>query len=382
MVVEQAEVNRITSKNKKSEHEFPGQVVFVFQGGGALGAYQAGVYEAFHAAGIEPDWVVGTSIGAINGAIIAGNPFEQRIDRLRDFWNRVERNIPSGIPFLWPAFFKTASDIGILASGVSGFFSPNPAAAWGLNAKIGVERAAFYSAESLKESLSELVDFERLRNGATRFTVGAVNVRSSELRYFDNRNTVIGSEHVMASSALPPAFPAVLIDGESYWDGGIYSNTPLEVVFDDNPRKDSVVFAVQVWHSSGPQPETIWQVFARHKDIQFASRSKSHIARQEQIHHLRHIIRELAGRLPESERNSPKVQELAGYGCGTIMHIVQLNAPRLEGEDHLKDIDFTKTGIAARWQAGYADGCRILKKKPWQAKVDPVVGIAVHNLSE
>jgi NTE family protein len=210
-------------------------------------------------------------------------------------------------------------------------------------------------------------------------TVGAVNVRSGKMHYFDSRDMPLTLEHVLASGALPPAFPAIRIDGDPYWDGGIYSNTPIETVFDDYPRRDSVVFTVQMWHAAGPEPESVWQVLNRQKDIQYASRADSHIMRQEHIHQLRHIVRELVRRMPEEQRETPEVKEMAGYGCGTMMHIVRLNAPRLDREDHLRDIDFTSAGIRARWQAGYADTMRTVDRRPWQKPIDPMMGVAVHD---
>jgi NTE family protein len=199
------------------------------------------------------------------------------------------------------------------------------------------------------------------------------------MHYFDSRDARIGAEHVMASGALPPAFPAIRIDGEPYWDGGIYSNTPIEAVLDDNPRRDSLIFAVNVWQPTGPEPESIWQVMGRQKDIQYASRADSHIARQKQIHHLRHIIRQLAQKAPPGERDTPQFRELASWGCGTTMHVMRLLAPRLDGEDHTKDIDFTPAGIRARWQAGYADALHMIDRKPWAAPVDPMDGVVVHE---
>jgi NTE family protein len=337
--------------NVKPVTKLPGQVVLVFQGGGALGAYQGGVYQALHEAGIEPDWVIGTSIGAINGAIIAGNPFESRLDCIREFWERMERRpFWSATPFALMAGSFTA--MMTVFTGLSGYFSPNRALALGLHASVGIEQASFYSIDALPDTLADLIDFERINAGQPRLTVGAVNVRTGHMRYFDSRNTPICLEHVLASGALPPAFPAIRIDGEPYWDGGIYSNTPIETVFDDSPRRDSVVFTVQVWRASGPEPESVWQVINRQKDIQFAGRADSHIARQETLHNFRHVIRELVRRLPESERDTPEIMRLAHYGCGTTMHIVRLNAPRLEGDDHMRDIDFTSSGIRARWQSG------------------------------
>ena len=351
----------------------------MFQGGGALGAYQGGVYQALHHAGIEPQWVIGTSIGAINGAIIAGNDVDQRLDRLREFWDRMERTAFWGSgPFALMGG-NAAAQMMTIFNGISGYFAPNRALAWGLHGSVGVERAGFYTIEALHETLSGLVDLERINSGQPRLTVGAVNVRSGKMHYFDSRHTPITIKHVLASGALPPAFPAIRIDGDPYWDGGIYSNTPIETVFDDNPRRDSVVFTVQMWHTAGPEPNSLWQVFNRQKDIQFASRVDSHIVRQEHIHQLRHIVRELVRLMPESQRETPEVKEMAGYGCGTFMHIVRLKAPRLDREDHLRDIDFSSDGIQMRWQAGYANTMRELERRPWETPIDPMMGVAIYN---
>jgi NTE family protein len=183
----------------------------------------------------------------------------------------------------------------------------------------------------------------------------------------------------MASGALPPAFPAVRIGDDLFWDGGILSNTPVEVVFDDNPRRNSVVFAVHIWNPHGPEPTTMWEVTNRQKDIQYSSRAVSHIARQKQIHRLRHVIAELAGRLPEAERQKADVQELAGFGCLTRMHVVRLLAPPVDGEDHTKDIDFSPTGIRARREAGYADTSRVLELAPWSGEFEPIEGFILHE---
>lgn len=366
---------------EKARPDLPGQVVLVLQGGGALGAYQVGVYEALNEAGIEPDWVIGTSIGAINGVVIAGNAVNERMERLRRFWALVERDGFGGGPLVWPPLDNLAANIQILAAGIHGFFTPNPVAAWGMHMPLGTEQAGFYSTRQLRDTLHKLVDTERLKSGQTRLTVGAVKLRGGEMHYFDSRDMALGLEHVMASSAFPPAFPAVRIDGELYWDGGIYSNTPIEAVFDDHPRRDSVVFAVQMWNPEGPEPDTLWQVLGRHKEIQYASRIESHIYRQQQIHQLRHVIQNLVGYLPEQHRDDPGVRRLTGYGCITTMHIVRLICPRLEGEDHTRDIDFTSAGIRARWQAGYADMRRMLARRPWEQEVDPTVGVAIHDTS-
>lgn len=356
----------------------PQQKVLVLQGGGALGAYQVGVYEALHERGIEPDWVIGTSIGAINAALIAGNAPEDRLPRLREFWARVEHAAPTEGLRLWPGLGNLFNNLSLVSRGIPSFFTPNPAAWAGTQAQVGVEAASYYRTAPLASTLAELVDFDRLSSCRPRLTVGAVNVRTGRMHYFDSRDTRIGAEHVMASGALPPAFPAIRVDGDPYWDGGIYSNTPIEAVLDDKPRRDSLIFAVHMWQPTGPEPESIWQVMSRQKDIQYASRADSHIARQQQIHHLRHIIRQLARKVPVAERETPEFRELASWGCGTTMHVVRLLAPRLDGEDHTKDIDFTPAGIRARWQAGYADALRVIAREPWSAPVDPMDGVVVH----
>jgi NTE family protein len=330
--------------------------------------------------GIQPDWVIGTSIGAINAALIAGNPPEHRYQRLLEFWSRVTNQTRLDAVFgAWPGWNKTLEQLTTIAHGVAGFFQPNPASWLGPLAPLGVDRASYYLVAPLRETLTSLLDFELLNAGHPRLTVGAVGACTGAMRYFDSRDQRLTVEHILSSGALPPAFPAVRIDGEPYWDGGIYSNTPVEVVMDDNPRKNSIIFSVQMWNPSGPEPENIWQVSERQKDIQYASRTDSHIARQQQIHRMRHVIRELVKRLPESEQATPEVRSLAAWGCHTTIHLIKLAAPRLDGDDNLKDIDFTPDGLAARRRAGYEDAMRAIAARPWEASVDPLQGMTVYS---
>jgi NTE family protein len=356
-----------------------GQIVMVLQGGGALGAYQAGVYQALNEAHVEPDWVIGTSIGAINASLIAGNSPAHRLDKLDEFWNRVAYDPAFGTSTSLPGIGRTWSNWMTLMSGIPAFFEPNPLAFLGARVRLPVDAAGYYSTLPLERTLSRLVDFPSLHGGATRLTVGAANVQTGEMRYFDSRDTILTVRHVMASGALPPAFPAVRIDGELYWDGGIVSNTPVEAVFDDKPRRNSLVFAVHMWNPDGPEPDNIAAILNRQKDIQYSSRAVSHIRRQQQIHHLRHIIAELAKRLPPEERETNLAREMASYGCLTQMHVVRLLAPPLEGDDHTKDIDFSRKGIRARWAAGYDDARRVLEAAPWEAEVDPIEGFYLHE---
>src|SRR6266403_5084182 len=298
----------------------PGQVVLVLQGGGALGSYQAGVYEGLHEAGMEPDWIIGTSIGAINASLIAGNVPQNRVLRLQEFWTRVEQRPIWSFPGAFPGINEMLSYWSTVANGIPGFFRPNPLAHAGADCPIGTDSAGYYSTEPLKQTLGELIDFDLVNNCRPRLTVGAAHLRTSEMRYFDSRDCKLGVKHIMASGALPPAFPAVRVDGELYWDGGILSNTPTEAVFDDTPRRDSLIFSVHMWNPSGPEPSTMAEVFNRHSDVRYSSRIVIQISQQRKSHRLRHFINQLAARIPEDGRKDPMVQDLAEYGCRTQMH--------------------------------------------------------------
>lgn len=361
----------------RSEIAKLGQVVLVFQGGGALGAYQAGVFEALDEAGIQPDWVIGTSIGAINAALIAGNKPADRLPRLREFWRRMEQSAAAtwlgGLPFYGPM----AANALTMMSGVRNFFKVNPFAALGLS--MAPEAAGFYSIAPLERTLAALIDTDVLNAGAMRLTVGAANVRTAQMHYFDSREAPLSTRHIIASGAPPPAFPAVRIDGELYWDGGILSNTPVEVVFDDHPRRSGLIFSVHIWHPHGCEPDSMVRVMSRQKDLQYSSRSMAQVARQRQIHRLRHVIAELAAKLPSDVAATNESRDLAAYGCRTPMHVVRLVAPAVLGEDQHKDIDFSPDGIAARWKAGYADTMATLRREPWRDPHDPLEGFILHE---
>jgi NTE family protein len=354
------------------------QIVLVLQGGGALGAYQAGVYHALHERGIEPDWIVGTSIGAINASLIAGNARANRLERLKEFWTRMAYRPPLGAP-AWSGLPDLISYWKTILRGIPDFFQPNPGAFLGTHVPLGADAAGFYSTAPLEKTLLELVDFSLVNKCSPRLTVGAAHVRTSEMRYFDSRDEEIGVKHIMASGALPPAFPAVRIDGELYWDGGILSNTPTEVIFDDDPRRNSLIFAVHLWNPVGDEPRTIWEVLNRQKDIQYSSRVASHIARQRQMHNMRHVIRDLAKLLPEEIRTTEKARALAAFGCHTTMHVVRLLAPRLENENHTKDVDFSPSSIRMRWEAGFTKTMRALERAPWEGIFDAHEGVLLHE---
>ncbi|MDE2427302.1 MAG: DUF3734 domain-containing protein, partial [Burkholderiales bacterium] len=282
--------------------------------------------------------------------------------------------------FVPPAVSKAMANMSTVTTGVAGFFEPNSLAMLGPYAPVGIEDAAYYSTSPLRATLASLVDVDCLNRLPTRISLGAVNVRNGEMRYFDSREETISIAHVLASGALPPAFPAVRVGDDYYWDGGVYSNTPIEAVLDDNPRRSSLIFAADVWRPDGGLPESLWQVSGREKDIRYASRADSHIARQQQIHHLRHIISELSHAMPADLRHSAEVKALAAWGCQTRMHIARLLAAGIDGDDQLKDIDFTSATVQARWHAGKADTQRMLALAPWTQPVDPVEGVYIHTL--
>jgi NTE family protein len=360
-----------------------GQFVLVLQGGGALGSYQAGVYEALHEAGLEPDWIIGTSIGAINASLISGNSAACRVDRLRQFWSRVEQGSPYDPLFdplaLFPAVQRKAQSLAALTGGIPGFFTPNPLAFLGGTIPLEAEQAAYYSVRPLEATLSRLVDFAYLARAPHRLTIGAASVATSAMRYFDSRDTVLTVKHVLASNALPPLFPAVRIEGALYWDGGILSNTPIEVIFDDDPRRDSLVLVVNLWNAEGPEPETIDAVGRRQIDLIYASRTESQIARQQQIHRMRQIISTLGKAMPEALRQDPALAPLLGYGCTSQMHVIALQAPEPPVYDNNVFTDFSHAGITSRWQAGLADTRRMLQAAPWQQPVDPMLGLHLHR---
>ena len=365
--------------DKHSALKIPGQVVLVFQGGGALGAYQAGVFQAMSEAGISPDWIIGTSIGAINAGLIAGNEPNNQLPALREFWHRMAQKTSWSINSVFPQLAQTLSYWQTLTTGLPGFFEPNPQAFSGPHVPLGSDRAGYYSTQPLRTTLNELIDVARLSTCSPRLTIGAAEVSTSRMKYFDSRDMAIDLRHIMASGALPPAFPPIRIGEDLYWDGGILSNTPSEVVFEDYPRRDSLIFAVHLWNPSGPEPATIWDVLHRQKEVQYSSRIATHIARQQQTHRLRHVIFELARHIPESVRRTANVQDLADHGCKSQMHVVRLMAPRLDNEDQTKDVDFSPQGIERRWNAGLADTRRAIERAPWIGEFDPIEGVILHE---
>lgn len=362
------------------------RTVLVLQGGGALGAYQGGVFERLEAHGHQPDWVVGTSIGAINGAIIAGNPPERRLERLRAFWRLVAQDtvfdVWNGTPFSdWLRPWAGVNALfDVLVRGVPGFFEPRPGGWPDIDRDVPTPQTSFYDTGPLRATLQRLVDFDYLNAGHVRCTVCAVQVDTGALAVFDSAKQRLGPEHVMASGALPPGFPPVVIDGKAYWDGGIYSNTPLDIVMDDVERADTLCFMVDLWDPTEAAPRSIRAAMTRHKDIQYASRTSEHIEDHRRMQNMRRAIRLLGERLSAAERADPAVAGLLRDGCGTTINVVRLIMKAAPSDDHTKDIDFARPRLEGRWAAGVRDADRALGRRDWLAPVPPDVGMVVHEL--
>ena len=286
--------------------------VLVLQGGGALGSYQAGAYQALCRHDFEPVWIAGISIGAINAAIIDGNPREKRIERLREFWDTVSAPVPwrPQLPNDYVrSVFNETSAAAVATFGVPGFFTPRfpPMQFWPSASPVGL---SYYDTAPLRTTLERLVDFDRINSRTTRLSVGAVNVATGNFVYFDNDRQEIHPEHIMASGALPPGFPPIEIDGEYYWDGGIASNTPLDYVLDQEVTADLLVFQADLFSARGPIPTTMQEAAEREKDIRYSSRTRLNTDQNKKIHNARKAVRDLISKLPENLKGDPSVKFL------------------------------------------------------------------------
>ncbi|MFZ6691870.1 patatin-like phospholipase family protein [Undibacterium sp. SXout20W] len=361
--------------------------VLILQGGGALGAYQAGVYQELHGHQTPIDWVIGTSIGAINGALIAGNPPEKRVSQLRAFWDSLAPNATHRATF-WPSFApwigvnSTMNTVGTMINGVNGFFSPRPGAAWDINAKVPLNQVGFYDTSPLKSTLEKYVDFDYLNQGNVRLCVCAVDLDNGQSAVFDSSKQVIRPEHIMASGALPPGFPPVEIDGRAYWDGGVYSNSPLEIFLEEGGNKDALCFMIDLWDPTETRPSSISEAMARYKNIQYASRSKEQLLAYQKIHDLQRAIRTISEHLPAAARNGKALKPLISLGCDHTINVVNLIMKALPDDHYFKDVDFSSSTVQARWEAGAHDCQRALKHKAWLQPLPPHAGLIIHELPQ
>ncbi|WP_029581694.1 DUF3734 domain-containing protein [Bradyrhizobium sp. URHD0069] len=348
------------------------QRVLVLQGGGALGSYQAGAYQALCDHDFEPEWIAGISIGAINAAIIAGNPREKRVNRLNEFWEMVSSPVPWN-PITKSdrgrSLFNETSAALIATFGVPGFFTPRfpPAPLWPPGSP---QSQSYYDTTPLRATLERLVDFDRINDLTTRLSVGAVSVTTGKFKYFDNfefkkLGKKFGPEHIMASGALPPGFPSIMIEGEHFWDGGIASNTPLDYVLDAELRNDLLIFQVDLFSARGLLPVSLLEAAEREKDIRFSSRTRMNTDKNRKIHNTRKALRELMGKLPDDLRNDPSVAilcEAAKENTVTVVHLIYRSK---NYESSSKDYDFSRIGMIEHWGAGERDVRLSMRHKEW-----------------
>ena len=353
--------------------------VLVLQGGGALGSYQAGVCEALQEADVEPHWVTGISIGAINAALIAGNPPERRLERMKAFWGKAT----SG-PFFSPftdfnpmrSLINQMSAATIATFGAPGFFAPRalPPPLWPEGTP---EAISFYDTSPLRETLEKLVDFELINSGRTRLSVGAVNVRSGNAVVFDSARERIGPEHIMASGALPPGFPPVWIEGEAYWDGGLVSNTPLQFVLDDDQHDDLLIFQVDLFNASGPMPRNLLEVDEREKDIRFSSRTRLNTDASLRLQKVKTALRGLLDSLPPNQASRSDLDILREAAKENAVTVVQLIYRKQPYEGGSKDFEFSRQTMTEHWASGVADVKRALRRHPEIFTQPPEDGVRV-----
>ncbi|MEO5698015.1 MAG: patatin-like phospholipase family protein [Burkholderiaceae bacterium] len=345
----------------------PEQCILVLQGGGALGAYQAGMFEVLSALHRDPDWVAGISIGAINAALIAGNAPSMRVARLREFWYGVSTGfaLPGVDPPLgWRGPLNEVGATQAMLFGAPGFFAPRvPPAPF--QPRGTLEAISYYDTTPLRQTLERLVDFDRINSGTTRLSVGAVNVRSGNFAYFDTARQRIDARHIMASGALPPGFAPIEIDGEHYWDGGIVSNTPLQYVLDEPSARRRVVFQVDLFDARGDLPTTLGEVSEREKDIRYSSRTRQNTAYELDRQMIGHAVRRLLEKLPVALRDDPDVQALAGLSCDGEVDVVHLVYRSGEHQSQSKDYDFSRLSIQDHWNDGREDMTQALLDPRW-----------------
>ncbi|MGP0093979.1 MAG: patatin-like phospholipase family protein [Xanthobacteraceae bacterium] len=363
-------------------------IALVLQGGGALGAYQAGVYEALAEAHLHPDWIAGISIGAINAALIAGNRPEDRVGQLRAFWSEVTASPVPNLFALTPKWFHSGpgrtfvnelNAAQALAIGAPGFFAPRTPAPY-LHPPGTAAATSFYDTSMLRATLERLVDFDRINSGEMRLSVGAVNVGTGNFTFFDTRTHKITPEHVLASGALPPGFPAVEIEGEPYWDGGLVSNTPLEWVVSSDTRQDTLVFQVDLWSARGPAPISLSDVFVRQKEIQYSSRTRAATDQFKKMQNVRGALANLLKKLPPELLAGKDAEILRPIADHKVYSIVQLIYRSKHYEGQSKDYEFSRSSMLDHWKAGHHDAICTLRHPQALQRPSDGTGVATFDL--
>ena len=376
------EQSRIKSEGIPSlvrNYEF---IALVFQGGGALGSYQAGVFEGLSEAGIEPNWMSGVSIGAINASIIAGNRPENRVAKLKEFWEAVTdhgyASHLAGNDDL-RTFHNMTSAFMAMMSGIPGFYKPRMLSAWQqVPGQAGA--TSHYDTSDLKAHLNSLIDWDILNSKRHRLSVGAVNVRTGNYKYFDTALERLGPEHIMASGALPPAFPAMKIGSEFYWDGGIVSNTPLQYLLELHKLHQALVFQVDLFNARGDMPKTMPEVMSRHKDIMYSSRTRNATDRYKKIHNLQIKLRDALSRIEPSKWTPEDKQMLEELQDTPQINVLQMIYHHADYEGDSKDYEFSKWTMREHWAAGLEDARRTLSRPEWLKLPDQAVGMTVHDV--
>lgn len=368
------------------------RVALLLQGGGALGSYQAGVYEALAEAGLEPDWVAGISIGAINSALIAGNAAKDRVARLREFWEAVSMPPLGSFGMVYnPSFMDIQNEdmrrmvnrtraLGIAMFGAPDFFTPRNPFSLMLPAETP-DKLSMYDVAPLRKTLERLVDFDRINAAKMRFSVGATNVRTGNFIYFDTTTHKITASHVIASGSLPPGFPAAEVEGEYYWDGGIVSNTPLEWLLGSRPRQDTLAFQVDLWKSHGELPKDFADIQVREKEIRFSSKTRAGTEHYKYSQKLRVALANLLKELPPELRNHPDARLLAEEADDRVCNIVQLIYESKSYEGNSKDFEFSRRTMEDHWKAGYQDTVNTLSHPAALTPPDRHVGVRTFDLA-
>ena len=356
------------------------EIVLVLQGGGALGAYQAGTFETLADSGFAPSWIAGISIGAINGAIIAGNPPESRVAKLRSFWERVSsdlRGMPLTAEGRHRTIFNDTSALLSLSLGVTGFFAPRVVPPIFLPTE-SPDDVSYYSTAPLAETLGAHVDFDYLNRDGPRLSVGAVNVRDGNFAYFDKRKEPIRMEHVMASGALPPGLPPVKIGKDYFWDGGLVSNTPLQYVLEEPAESEALdIFQVDLFSATGTLPSTLLDAVEREKEIRYSSRTRLVTDMMAKRHEMRCALRRLLAKLPKNLRNDPDALRLANDGGDPNITLIHLIYRDRAYETHARDYEFSRISVEEHWEQGRADARKALATEEWRERAKRGGGITV-----
>lgn len=372
------------AKKKRKGSSFD-RTILLLQGGGALGGYQAGVFKGLTENGLTPDWLIATSIGAINSAIIAGNPPKKRVKKLLEFWESISTKFPTAPDGLNNILFERyehfLSALYALTFGQPGFFKPRMINPW-FGLETSADKLSFYDTEDLRKSLLRFVDFDLLNAQKMRLSISAVHVRSGLLVYFDNTKIEIKPEHIMACCAFPPGFPAVQIEGHMFWDGGVNSNTQIDLLFSDDRPIRSLCFMVHLFDSYGTRPSNMDELLKRQKDISYASHHREFIMTYRNIHHLRHAIRILGSQLSKPKKKDPELKKLLRLGRSGIIHLVRFHCKAMHSDLSSKDYDFAWPSISKHIHCGYEDVCRAFKHPPWEVPMPKEKALVIHEISQ